>query len=162
MGSFDVLVINCPNCGARLEYQSKGGSCDFREYSLVDIPLDVLSDVNRHLTPCSGCGNTYRIEVSYKAWPVVDKRYPDLDDTTRLSGVDYASDVTKLGEEIHRATGKLKLDLRTSMDYQSLKIKELRHAVSILAEVLMKIKHDSITAYDIDLLNRIKSSYDKR
>lgn len=50
MSLYDTIFERCPNCGIdrALEFQSKGGECLMRNFTLDDAPEDVLSDVNRH------------------------------------------------------------------------------------------------------------------
>ena len=60
MGCFDSVMVPCPKCGEKTEFQSKGGECLLRVYELKDAPKDVLSDVNRHaLYICPRCGTEY-------------------------------------------------------------------------------------------------------
>jgi len=57
MGCYDTVKVPCPNCGTTNDFQSKGGDCLMRSYTLDNAPDDVLSDVNRHSPyPCSECG----------------------------------------------------------------------------------------------------------
>lgn len=61
---YDTVMVPCPRCGARAEFQSKSGDCELATYSLDDAPDDVLLDVNRHspLT-CGKCGVLFGVEI---------------------------------------------------------------------------------------------------
>lgn len=51
MGVYDTVEVPCPECG-RIEYfQSKSGKRLMANYTLQDVPDDVLKDINRH-APC--------------------------------------------------------------------------------------------------------------
>lgn len=68
MGLYDTVMAPCPDCGTRSEFQSKGGACLLRTWTLpeeaADIPADVLSDVNRHApNECGECGTQYYVAV---------------------------------------------------------------------------------------------------
>ena len=64
MGMFDSVMVPCPECGTKNEFQSKGGDCTLASYELNEAPADVLSDINRH-SPCvcSKCGTAYSVQV---------------------------------------------------------------------------------------------------
>lgn len=40
MGMFDTIIIECPECGADIEYQTKVGKCELEKY---EIGLDYIS-----------------------------------------------------------------------------------------------------------------------
>lgn len=66
MGVFDSVMVPCPECGLKEEFQSKGSEdrcC--RTFELKDAPLDVLSDVNRHAPyKCSNCGTWFQVAIT--------------------------------------------------------------------------------------------------
>jgi uncharacterized Zn finger protein len=62
MGCYDTVLVPCPKCGARREFQSKGGDCKMAIYNLEETPMDVLTDVNRHAPlRCESCGTLYKV-----------------------------------------------------------------------------------------------------
>jgi hypothetical protein len=61
MGCFDSVWLECPNCGERVEAQSKGGACIQGDYTLHDAPDDVITDVNRHAPFRCECGQTFKV-----------------------------------------------------------------------------------------------------
>ena len=72
MGCFDSVMVPCPTCGERSEFQSKSGDCLLHVYNLEDCPPDVLGDVNRHApNTCEKCGTVFAVQVSTHAKSVV-------------------------------------------------------------------------------------------
>jgi hypothetical protein len=62
MGCFDSVMVPCPKCGERREFQSKSGDCSLAVYDLEAAPLSVLADVNRHAPlPCGKCGTSFEV-----------------------------------------------------------------------------------------------------
>lgn len=45
MGMFDSVMVECPNCGRRVEFQTKAGSCSMEVYSLSTAPVELLTDI---------------------------------------------------------------------------------------------------------------------
>jgi uncharacterized Zn finger protein len=75
MGMYDSVNLNCPNCGADYEAQSKGGDCSLSCYNLNEAPADVLSDVNRHAPfECEECGCVFKVELKIFA---IERRIND-------------------------------------------------------------------------------------
>lgn len=57
MGLYDTIYFHCPNCGFRVEAQSKSGPCNLGVYKHLRVPSDVAVDANRHAPhQCSKCG----------------------------------------------------------------------------------------------------------
>lgn len=68
MGMFDSLYVPCPECGCKVEFQSKAGQCSLDHYTLDDCPLVVLADVaTQPIGVCSGCGMGVSVHVYYHA-----------------------------------------------------------------------------------------------
>lgn len=64
MGCYDSVMVPCPACGRKAEFQSKGGECLLRTFELGDAPGDVMLDVNRHAPcKCEDCGTAFRVVV---------------------------------------------------------------------------------------------------
>lgn len=59
---FGSVMVPCPKCGEKSEFQSKGGECLLQIYELEDCPADVLGDVNRHApNTCLKCGTVFEV-----------------------------------------------------------------------------------------------------
>ncbi len=72
MGCFDSVMVPCPKCGQKSEFQSKGGDCILATYELHTAPADVLGDVNRHSpNVCERCGTSFGVRLTTVAAPVV-------------------------------------------------------------------------------------------
>lgn len=65
MGLFDCVWVECPGCGRKNLFQSKGSeNCGCRDFDLDQAPEDVLSDVNRHAPiSCEQCGVAYKVAL---------------------------------------------------------------------------------------------------
>ena len=55
MGMFDSIYVQCPHCGASVEFQSKAWNCDLDIYTLDDAPLAILIDVMNAPRHCFYC-----------------------------------------------------------------------------------------------------------
>ncbi len=65
MGCFDTVLVPCPKCGTKAQFQSKGGDCLLREYPLAECPEDVLTNVNRHAPNiCEKCGMVFKVSMA--------------------------------------------------------------------------------------------------
>jgi hypothetical protein len=65
MGVYDTVMVPCPTCETRAEFQSKSGRCLLETYTLEDAPDDVLLDVNRHAPMhCRQCGTRFAVALS--------------------------------------------------------------------------------------------------
>lgn len=62
MGMFDSLYMDCPNCGHKksLEFQSKSGECLLNEYTVENIPNEVLAGLHSYGSKCRNCGKIYK------------------------------------------------------------------------------------------------------
>lgn len=71
MGMFDSVMVACPKCGAFAEFQSKGGECKLETYTLVDAPVDVLSDIDKYPECCVKCGTVFGVKLTITTQIVV-------------------------------------------------------------------------------------------
>lgn len=73
MGMFDSVHVRCPRCQSEVEFQSKAGACDLRDFTLETAiqDLEVLADVSRKEKICGGCGSTVGIQVVAMAQAVI-------------------------------------------------------------------------------------------
>ena len=66
MGMYDTVIVSCPKCGIKHEFQSKSGDCFLDVFTLENCPDDVLQNVNRH-SPCDcDCGVKFEVDVKTK------------------------------------------------------------------------------------------------
>lgn len=64
MGCPDSLIVTCPHCPNKIEFQSKadeGGSLS--TYSLENCPASILEDLNGECRKCNYCNNYVTIRV---------------------------------------------------------------------------------------------------
>jgi hypothetical protein len=66
MGMFDSIWIDCPTCEAigidAIEFQSKSGECVLHDYTLEDVPAEVLLGVY-HSGGCRNCKRQFELTV---------------------------------------------------------------------------------------------------
>lgn len=55
MGMFDSVYVDCPHCGAKVEFQSKEWHCNLDSFSLSDAPVPVLYDIMNEPEHCERC-----------------------------------------------------------------------------------------------------------
>jgi len=67
MGMYDSIIVKCPRCGVKHEFQSKSGKCTLGVYSLKNCPNDVLTDANRHSPYECKCGSFLSIDIPNKS-----------------------------------------------------------------------------------------------
>jgi len=78
MGVFASVMVPCPFCGTRVEFQSKGANGRRNECwmgNLEDCPADVLSDINRHAPyTCtnSECNGSFSVRIFAYGIPVIN------------------------------------------------------------------------------------------
>ncbi len=61
MGSFDSIVVDCPNCGSQVEFQSKAGDCRGNTYTIDKVPTMIAASIDGNVECCS-CGYELRIK----------------------------------------------------------------------------------------------------
>lgn len=81
MGLFDSVLVACPKCGHRMEFQSKAGPCLLGCYTPEDMPAVVAVDLVGEAQTCQECGA--RVVGVLDQPPVVafvlGERPPDLE-----------------------------------------------------------------------------------
>lgn len=86
MGMYDTVMVPCPKCGAKAEFQSKSGQCRLDVYELDEAPADVLYDVNRHAPATCECGTKFEVGFTISparvnsVWVTEHKENPDEDE----------------------------------------------------------------------------------
>lgn len=64
MGMYDTVWVECPKCGTKEGFQSKGGDCLLGDYDLDNCPSDVMKNVNRHSPyECEKCKSLFKVDV---------------------------------------------------------------------------------------------------
>ena len=62
MGMFDTIMVPCPKCGERSEFQTKSGHCVLDCWNLEDAPEEPMWNVNRHApVECEECGTMFEV-----------------------------------------------------------------------------------------------------
>lgn len=75
MGVYDTVMVPCPTCGERAEFQSKSGNCLLETFALEDAPDVVLLDVNRQAPMrCRKCNTLFAVDVDVRPRRVWEAR----------------------------------------------------------------------------------------
>lgn len=73
MGMFDSVWVRCCICGNKIEFQSKGGPCQLRDYDAENVPADVASSLTQEKT-CGTCNTVLRVMTTtpqtVRAWTI--------------------------------------------------------------------------------------------
>lgn len=64
MGMFDTILVPCPECGKKKDFQSKSGDCFLQVVELNECPDDILADANRHSPRTCECGTVFEVDLS--------------------------------------------------------------------------------------------------
>jgi phage FluMu protein Com len=70
MGMFDSVFVSCPNCGHVVEFQSKAGACNLSAYTVDNVPLKILADIDGESKVCPKCQHVIRVTVRPVGWKV--------------------------------------------------------------------------------------------
>ena len=65
MGCFDSVVVECPDCHEKVEFQSKAGDCILAVYDNRYVPENIAKDLNRQCKNCENCGKVITLEIDY-------------------------------------------------------------------------------------------------
>ena len=59
MGCFDTINFRCPECGEKVEYQSKAGYCNMDELEEYEVPLEIAAEADGERVRCKSCDETF-------------------------------------------------------------------------------------------------------
>jgi len=62
MGMFDSILVKCPHCNNKLEFQSKSGPCMLASFEGNKIPLMVAISSEEDIVKCKKCKKNIQIE----------------------------------------------------------------------------------------------------
>lgn len=62
MGMFDSVIVRCPVCRAKVEFQSKAGECLLNEYAPANAPEEIADDLDGAHWRCQRCGEGVWLE----------------------------------------------------------------------------------------------------
>lgn len=85
MGMYDRVMVPCPKCGSKVEFQSKTGPCLLQEFELDKVPAEILEGINA-CSPisCRKCGSFLRIEENEGAPYVMQVNRPVAEEQGRI------------------------------------------------------------------------------
>ena len=63
MGMFDSVFVECPDCGAQVEFQSKAGVCELKRYHYKSVPGAIAEDIHGDVETCQ-CGAQVEIRLT--------------------------------------------------------------------------------------------------
>lgn len=61
MGMFNSIYVKCPECGERVEFQTKSGSCLLCTWNLEDAPNREVEGILGDVLKCK-CGHSVRVD----------------------------------------------------------------------------------------------------
>jgi hypothetical protein len=61
---FDRVLAPCPECGHKVEFQSKAGKCVLASYDIEEVPIAIAENIDGMVKQCSNCGHYCRIHLS--------------------------------------------------------------------------------------------------
>lgn len=61
MGLYDTVIFECPDCGGKVEAQSKVADCALIEYSSDSVPMDIAVDIDGWPANCVDCRKSYKV-----------------------------------------------------------------------------------------------------
>ena len=64
MGMYDILIIKCPECGAKIEFQSKAGERLMMSYNIKNVPKCIAGDLDGQEDICPYCSRKVKIKVN--------------------------------------------------------------------------------------------------
>jgi transcription elongation factor Elf1 len=64
MGMFDRVFFTCPNCNARIEEQSKAGTCALLEFNEKEVPIAIAGDIKGNTVYCHNCDDSFVIMLA--------------------------------------------------------------------------------------------------
>lgn len=67
MGMFDSVMVQCPGCGEKVEFQSKAGTCLLEIYE-DHVPPEIAADLHGKTRVCEGCN--YCVTARYEVPPI--------------------------------------------------------------------------------------------
>ena len=69
MGCYDTCRIECPECGAWVDVQSKAGECSGSRFPLEKTPISILADIENESKNgrimCFSCGCDLAIVIAH-------------------------------------------------------------------------------------------------
>ncbi len=74
MGMYNIFLINCPQCGNELSFQSKAGILDFSTYTINDIPAIMAGDLDNEKEICNQCKEQITISAKFLIFANITKR----------------------------------------------------------------------------------------
>jgi hypothetical protein len=62
MGMFDSVMFRCPECGTRIEEQSKMGGCLLHTFESHEVPSDIAESIKGNRLYCEPCNEYFYIK----------------------------------------------------------------------------------------------------
>jgi hypothetical protein len=64
VGLFDIILYNCPSCGAEMDEQYKPG--DMNTFHLTEVPARIAAELGGWTRHCYACNAPYHIKTDVK------------------------------------------------------------------------------------------------
>lgn len=66
MGCFNTILIPCPRCGEKYDYQSKSGSCSFTTETIEDAELEDIVEASNNVLSCGNCNASFKLHTKFE------------------------------------------------------------------------------------------------
>lgn len=63
MGTFNTVLVECPECGGLVEFQSKAGPREMETYTVKSAPPEILTDISGKTARCWTCGKSLTLRL---------------------------------------------------------------------------------------------------
>jgi hypothetical protein len=82
MSCFNTIHFKCPNCGADLEVQSKGGDCCLSDFNSLKVPIADAAYILNDEEFCEICHKKFKIisHVEYMPLYLIEVKEEIVDD----------------------------------------------------------------------------------
>jgi len=103
---FDTVLVPCPQCGTKEEFQSKSGECFLQVVELENCPPDIFADINRHSPySCSKCNSQFQVDLKTRKSILTSELKEVLENNLETvkaeQEISYNCECPKCGETIY-------------------------------------------------------------
>ena len=68
MGMFNTIIVECPNCGKEIEFQTKSGTKMLERYYIDKVPEEEIQGILGQTERCYECNQIIEIEPVHREY----------------------------------------------------------------------------------------------